>query len=220
MLAYIANNNSIYANIVSVKCFFREFDIMGMGLSQETIVNAAIKLLNKGGIDKLTMRSLAASLDTKAASLYRHVKDKRDLYDLIAENVISGIKPSCGIGNAQKYLTEVARLFRKELLSLRDSVTIFTQSRVATPMRFELMKNVIICLLHLGVKENKCFIAAHMFNNYILSSVADETTFRSIPVDSHNVYEAILGTNFEWLSFDEQFNCGLEVLFTGIKALK
>lgn len=194
---------------------------MGISLSKETIVNAAIELLNREGIDKLTMRSLAASLDTKAASLYRHVKDKSDLYDLIAENVISCVKPSSSIGNAKKYLTEVALLFRKELLALRDSVTIFTQSRAATSSaRFELMKNVMICLLHLGVKENKCLVAVHMFNNYILSSVADETMFRSIPAGTPNAYEAILGNNFEWLSFDEQFDCGLEVLLTGITALK
>ncbi|MDR0877784.1 MAG: TetR family transcriptional regulator [Treponema sp.] len=191
-----------------------------MGLSQETIVNAAIELLNREGIDNLTMRSLAAALNTKAASLYRHIKDKKDLYDMIAENIISGIKPSCGLSNAKKYLTEAAGLYRQKLLALRDSGTIFTQSRAATPARLEFMKNSMICLLHLGVSENKCMVAAHMFNNYVLSSVADEIMFRSIPADIPNTYQTILGTNFEWLSFDEQFNCGLDVLFTGIKALK
>jgi len=193
---------------------------MSADLSQETIVNAAKEILNRDGIENLSMRTLADFLDTKAASLYRHIKNKQDLYDLIAENVISGIKPSCGISNAKKYLTDVAGLFRQELLSLRDSVTIITQSRAATPARFELMKNVIICFLHLGVKENKCLVALHMFNNYILSSVANEVMFQYIPKNSPNPYEAILGTNFEWLTFDEQFNCGLDVLFTGIKALK
>ncbi|MDR1218798.1 MAG: TetR family transcriptional regulator, partial [Treponema sp.] len=47
-----------------------------MALSQETIVKAALELLNRDGIDNLTMRTLAAFLDTKAASLYRHIKDK------------------------------------------------------------------------------------------------------------------------------------------------
>jgi hypothetical protein len=63
-------------------------------------------------------------------------------------------------------------------------------------------------------------VATHMFNNYILSSVTDEVMFRSFPSDAPNIYEAILGTNFEWLSFDEQFNYGLDVLFAGFKALK
>jgi AcrR family transcriptional regulator len=192
----------------------------GMGLSKEIIVNAAIELLNRDGIDNLTMRALAAVLDTKAASLYRHIKDKNDLYDIIAENIISGIKPACGLSNAKKYLTEAAGLYREKLLALRDSVAIVTRSRAATPKRFEFMKNIMICLLHLGVKENKCMVATHMFNNYVLSSVADEIMFRSIPTDTPNAYEAILGTDFEWLPFDEQFNCGLEVLFNGIKVLK
>jgi hypothetical protein len=82
------------------------------------------------------------------------------------------------------------------------------------------MKNVIICFLHLGVTENKCIVAAHMLNNYVLSSVADELMFRSIPADTPNAYESILGTGFEWLPFGEQFNCGLEVLFAGFNALK
>jgi hypothetical protein len=63
-------------------------------------------------------------------------------------------------------------------------------------------------------------VALHMFNNYMLSSVRDEVLFRSFPIDTPNAYTAILGTDFQWLSFDEQFNCGLDVLFTGFKALK
>ena len=192
-----------------------------MALSQETIVRAALELLNRDGIENLTMRALAAFLDTKAASLYRHIKDKKDIYILIVDTVIAEIKPACGLGNAEKYLMEAAGLYRQKLLSLRDSVAVFTHVRgITTPHNTEFLKNVMICLLHVGVKENKCLVATHMLNNYILSSVADEVLFRSFPKDTPNAYETILGSNFEWLSFDEQFNCGLEVLFTGFKGLK
>jgi hypothetical protein len=57
-----------------------------------------------------------------------------------------------------------------------------------------------------------------MFNNYILSSVTDEVIFRS--PDMPAAYESILGTGLEMPSFDDQFNCGLEVLFAGFKVLK
>jgi TetR/AcrR family tetracycline transcriptional repressor len=191
-----------------------------MGLSKESIVAAALDLLNREGIDKLTMRSLAASLDTKAASLYRHIRDKGDLYDLIAEAVIAGIRPACGLSDPRAYLMETALLYRRQLLALRDSVEILTRSRTATPRRFEFLKNIMICLLQLGVKESKCLVAAHMFNNYVLSSAADELLFSSVPPEAPRAYEIILGTNFEWLSFDEQFACGLEVLFAGLAALR
>ena len=87
-------------------------------------------------------------------------------------------------------------------------------------MHVEFLKNVMICLLHLGVAENKCMVATHMLNNYMLSSVADEIRFRSFPTDTPNAYNTILGSDFEWLSFDEQFEYGLDVLFAGFGVLK
>jgi hypothetical protein len=42
-------------------------------------------------MENLTMRALAAFLDSKAASLYRHITDKQDLYGLIAEAVHSPV---------------------------------------------------------------------------------------------------------------------------------
>jgi hypothetical protein len=63
-------------------------------------------------------------------------------------------------------------------------------------------------------------VAAHMFNNYVLSFVTDEVIFRSLPPAAPIAYESILGTGFEMLSFEDQFNCGLEVLFAGFKVLK
>ena len=192
-----------------------------MVLSKENIVKAAIVLLNEGGIGNLSMRSLATFLDTKAASLYRHIKDKEDLYALISEAVISDIKPTCSLGNPKKYLLEAAELYRQKLLSIHDSAKVVTQSKGATlPGHFDFLKNVMICLLHLGVSENKCMVATHMLNNYILSSVLDEVHFRSFSADPPSAYNKILGNNFKWLNFDEQFNYGLEVLFTGFKVLK
>jgi hypothetical protein len=55
----------------------------------------------------------------------------------------------------------------------------------------------MICLLHLGVKENECIVTTRMLNNYILSSVSDEIFFRSSSPDAPNPYETILGSNFE-----------------------
>jgi hypothetical protein len=85
-----ANIYIIYANIVSKSRDFRVFfENFGgsTALFPETIVKAALELLKRDGMENLTMYALAAFLDTRAASLYRHIKDKQDLYDLIAEAV-------------------------------------------------------------------------------------------------------------------------------------
>jgi AcrR family transcriptional regulator len=65
---------------LGVKRFLHFFEEFGgfMALTQEIIIHVALELLNWDGIENLTMRTLAAFLDTKAASLYRHLKDKGD----------------------------------------------------------------------------------------------------------------------------------------------
>ncbi|MDR1902689.1 MAG: TetR family transcriptional regulator [Treponema sp.] len=189
-------------------------------ISRERIVEAAIALLNRQGIEKLTMRGLAGSLNIKAASLYWHIKDKQDLYDAIAEKMSSEIKPSCGLKDARAYLLEAAALYRKKLLEVRDSVEIFMHSAPVTPQRIELIKNIVICLLHLGIKEENCLIAGHLFNNYILSFTADEVIVQTEHKDAPNPFAGILGTGYKPLNRDKQFLRGLEVLFAGFKILE
>lgn len=60
-------------------------------LSRERVLAAAVSLADRGGIEKLTMRGLAESLDVEAMSLYYHVANKEALLDGMAEVVIEEV---------------------------------------------------------------------------------------------------------------------------------
>lgn len=60
-------------------------------LSRDRIVEAALALLDEDGFEAVTMPSLAKRLGVGTMSLYRHVADKDDLVDAIAERVLSGV---------------------------------------------------------------------------------------------------------------------------------
>lgn len=60
-------------------------------LSRDRIVEAALALLDADGFEAVTMPSLAKRLEVGTMSLYRHVADKDDLVDAIAERVLSGV---------------------------------------------------------------------------------------------------------------------------------
>jgi AcrR family transcriptional regulator len=63
-------------------------------LTRERLVAAALDLINEEGLDGLSMRALADRLDVKAASLYWHVRDRRELLELLAEAILeSGSRP-------------------------------------------------------------------------------------------------------------------------------
>ncbi|MEW9528493.1 TetR/AcrR family transcriptional regulator C-terminal domain-containing protein [Microbispora sp. NPDC049125] len=56
-----------------------------MGLERDTIVRTAVRLLDEVGLDKLTLRRLAAELGVQAPALYWHFRNKQELLDEMAE---------------------------------------------------------------------------------------------------------------------------------------
>lgn len=60
-------------------------------LSKERIVDAAMELADRRGVEALTIRALAAELDSKPMTLYTHVDGKETLLDLMVERVFSEI---------------------------------------------------------------------------------------------------------------------------------
>ena len=54
-------------------------------LTREQIVTAAMELVDRDGLQALSMRKLAAELGVGTMSLYYHVPDKSALYDLILD---------------------------------------------------------------------------------------------------------------------------------------
>ena len=61
------------------------------GLTRERLVSAALALIDEEGLEALSMRALADRLEVKAASLYWHVRDRRELLELLAEEILATV---------------------------------------------------------------------------------------------------------------------------------
>jgi AcrR family transcriptional regulator len=57
-------------------------------LSRAAVVKAALGILKKEGLEKVTMRRIAAALETGAASLYVYVRDTRDLHAQLLDALV------------------------------------------------------------------------------------------------------------------------------------
>lgn len=64
------------------------------GLTRERLVEAALALVQDEGLEGLSMRALADRLQVKAASLYWHVRDRRELLELLADSILDGVRPA------------------------------------------------------------------------------------------------------------------------------
>ena len=59
-----------------------------MAVTRDDVVQTAIQLLQEVGLDGLTLRRLATELGISAPTLYWHVKDKRELLDVMSEQMV------------------------------------------------------------------------------------------------------------------------------------
>ncbi|GGS92190.1 TetR/AcrR family transcriptional regulator C-terminal domain-containing protein [Nonomuraea spiralis] len=62
-------------------------------LNREKVLDAALELAGKEGLEGLSMRRLAKTLGVEAMSLYNHVSSKADLLDGIVELVFAQVEP-------------------------------------------------------------------------------------------------------------------------------
>jgi AcrR family transcriptional regulator len=94
-------------------------------ITQEAIVETALRILDSEGLDGLSMRRIAEELDTGAASLYWHVGSKDGLLDLLFDHVIGEQQvPGPDPARWQEQIKQVARTQRATILRHRDIVAV------------------------------------------------------------------------------------------------
>ena len=193
-----------------------------MTLTKDFIVQKSIEILNRDGIEGLTMRSLAKELDIKAASLYWHFSEKAELYAAISETLCDRIVIPSDTTVPLRFLSDIFHQFREILLGVRDGVSIFENSIPFTPKRINVIRAVSDALLAFGVDAVNVVTVSNMFNNYVLSFVADEYRFKMVTGEKVRELTERLSQHDRMLftmphDFDGQFDFGLRLLFEGLK---
>lgn len=64
-------------------------------LSRDTIIDAAMRIINSHGFDALSMPRLAEEIGCGTMTLYGHVDDKDHILELVVERVLAGIPNPC-----------------------------------------------------------------------------------------------------------------------------
>lgn len=146
-------------------------------LTREHVVRTALALLDEVGLDDVTMRRLAERLDVKAASLYRHVKDKDELLVLLADEICGELPIVPARGTWQHQVSELAQHLRRGLLKHRDGARLLAATAPMGPRRLKQIDNVLRILLSSGLSDVDAAQAAHHLNNFITEFVADEGRF-------------------------------------------
>jgi TetR/AcrR family tetracycline transcriptional repressor len=209
-------------------------------LDQAQVVRAALALLDAVGLDELTMRRLAERLDVKAASLYRHVRNKDELLALLGDEISSEIPFARASGSWQNQLTEMARNVRRGLLAHRDAARVLAHTPPVGPRRLQHIEALLRTLRAAGLNDRDAARAAYHLNNFVTEFAADEARFaafagspgtsrRKILVEARRQFKALPADEYPTIvaladhltedARDELFQFGIDLCLSGVEAL-
>ena len=141
-------------------------------LTRELIVDAALAIADKEGLQNLTMRRLATELGVTQMAAYHHVADKRKLLELLADDVYSRIElppPSFGTWD-ERWLHQA-----EQSLALISSIPGLGEALVTmrlTQRGTELMHQVVEMLVQAGWSMRGARQAYATVHTYIFGRVA------------------------------------------------
>src|SRR5687767_10217410 len=87
----------------------------GIGLTRDRVVQAGLRLVDRDGVEALTMRRLGRELGVEAMSLYGYVDNKQDLLEGVLARVYAEM-PTDAEGPWTTRLRTIAGRFRSVLL--------------------------------------------------------------------------------------------------------
>jgi len=123
-------------------------------LSRESIVAVTLKLLDDG-VDRLTMRRVAAELDTGPASLYVYVRDTEELHTAVLEELLgaSGLLETVttGSGTPRQRLVDLLMRYIALLMRYPSVARVTAFSRPMGPNYVHLVEALLDLMVQCGV---------------------------------------------------------------------
>jgi len=112
---------------------------------------AALALIGDEGLEGLSMRALADRLEVKAASLYWHVRDRRELVELLAESILDTVRPARGRSAWRPAVLHAAAALGQRVAAQKDANRILLEvpdSFAASATFEELKRQLQVAGLH------------------------------------------------------------------------
>jgi AcrR family transcriptional regulator len=211
-------------------------------LTREAIVDAAMELLDAGGLGELNMRAVADKLGTGPASLYAHVSGKEELLGLLIDRVSGEVKtPVIGAAPWQDQIKDMIRDVRGRLAAHRDLAHAALGVVPSGPNALVLIEAMLGVMRESGLPDQTISYAVDILALYANATAYEESLraeqeeagedregdwiaemrayFTSLPADRFPNLKAMAVPLTTTGAPDARFEFGLEALVRGIESM-
>jgi AcrR family transcriptional regulator len=184
-------------------------------LGRDDIIEAAVTIVGAGGYEEMTIRSLAAVLGVAPMSLYRHIRDKDDLLEQVADRLLAKAwRPAAPEDDWQVWVIEAAAKLRAFLVSQPAALHIYLRHPVVSPAAVERMDAMMEVLRRAGACEHAARRAYGALHTYTIGFAALEASRARSAPGTREV--SSLAQQLAAYTTAEQFMTGLHYLLEGI----
>lgn len=138
-------------------------------------METALAILDRDGLDELSMRKIAEELGTGAASLYWHVGSKDELLDLVFDRVIGELRlPDPDPDRWAEQLKDVARAMRDGIARHRDIVRVSMGRLPVGPNALRFTEGVLAILRTGGLSDELAVSGSYLLTVVVNGFMLEE----------------------------------------------
>jgi AcrR family transcriptional regulator len=202
-------------------------------LSRDRILLAALQLADESGAEAVTMRRLGEELGFEAMSLYRHVANKKDLFDGMLDLVLAEWQPPDGERDWSAAIRTSARSVHDALRQHRWAARLLMTGDHIRPARLRYMEQLLGTLRDAGFDPDATYSVYHLLDGYIFGFSLWEIAYTALPLDAEAVtklMQAIPWADYPHLTEHRDqhmtegshrevsaFDVGLDLILDGLK---
>jgi AcrR family transcriptional regulator len=151
-------------------------------LSQEAIVDVALQLLAREGLEGMSLRRVAAELKTGAASLYAYVESLEELQALVCDRGLGAVRTTGGAKRAwRERLVELLRSYLLVLLRTPGLAQLAMRTIAVGPNALRIIEALLALLAEGGVDRGTAAWATDLLTLHVTAIAAEQSERRKQP---------------------------------------
>jgi AcrR family transcriptional regulator len=203
----------------------------GRGLTRQKVIEAALHVMDREGLDGFNMRKLGTELGVEAMSLYNHIKNKDDLLDGINEMLILQAQyPPRSDVTAYQELWDFAHAYRDVLRAHPRVITLVATRQLRTEPSLAILERLLATFNRAQISGRHAMYAVNSLASFIIGHAFIDVAglavpgaeqegnptdiWQRLPVSHYPILRATIHEFQQW-DADDEFDYGLQTLLQG-----